>query len=302
MRKVDAGGGWPAIFYSFKKAREAGGFWKFYKALRSKNACKTCALGMGGQQGGMVNERGSFPEVCKKSMQAMASDMQAAITADFWTRHSLSDLQSWSPRQLEYAGRLIQPVLWERGARHFKTITWNEAFERITRKLKAIQPDESFWYFSGRSSNEAAFLLQLLARLYGTNNVNNCSYYCHQASGVGLNSSLGTGTATVTLDDLESADLAMIIGGNPASNHPRLLTSLMHLRKRGGRVIIINPVRELGMKKFRIPSSVYSLFFGSKIASDIIQPHIGGDLALLSGMSKVIVEMGSADTTFLQKH
>ncbi len=128
MRKVDSGGGWPAIFYSFAKARQAGGWWKFYKALRSKNTCKTCALGMGGQQGGMVNERGSFPEVCKKSMQAMASDMQPAITADFWSRHSISDLQGWSPRQLEYAGRLIQPVLWERGARHFKTITWNESF------------------------------------------------------------------------------------------------------------------------------------------------------------------------------
>jgi hypothetical protein len=101
MRKVDAGGGWPAILYSLTKARQAGGFWKFYKALRSKNTCKTCALGMGGQKGGMVNERGSFPEVCKKSMQAMASDMQAAITADFWSRHTVAELQSWSPRQLE---------------------------------------------------------------------------------------------------------------------------------------------------------------------------------------------------------
>ena len=302
MRKVDSGGGWPAIFYSFSKARQAGGFWKFYKALRSKNACKTCALGMGGQQGGMVNERGSFPEVCKKSMQAMASDMQPAITADFWARHSVADLQSWTPRQLEYAGRLIQPVLWERGARHFKTITWNESFDRITRKLKSIHPDQSFWYFSGRSSNEAAFLLQIMVRLYGTNNLNNCSYYCHQASGVGLNATLGTGTATVTLDDLEMSDCAMIIGGNPASNHPRLLTSLMHLRKRGGRVIVINPVRELGLKKFRIPSSVRSLLFGTKIASDIIQPHIGGDLALLSGMAKVVVELGAADSTYLQRH
>ncbi|MGN6548056.1 MAG: FdhF/YdeP family oxidoreductase [Aureliella sp.] len=302
MRKVDAGGGWPAILYSFTKARQAGGFWKFYKALRTKNACKTCALGMGGQKGGMVNERGSFPEVCKKSMQAMASDMQPAITADFWSRHSLIDLQSWTPRELEYAGRLIQPVLWERGARHFKTITWNEAFERITRKLKLISPDQSFWYFSGRSSNEAGFLLQLLARLYGTNNVNNCSYYCHQASGVGLNSSLGTGTATVSLDDLESADLAMIIGGNPASNHPRLLTSLMHLRKRGGKVIVINPVRELGLKKFRIPSSVYSLLFGSKIATHIVQPHIGGDLALLAGLAKATVELGAIDQPFVERH
>jgi molybdopterin-dependent oxidoreductase alpha subunit len=302
MRKVDSGGGWAAILYSFSKARQAGGFWKFYKALRSKNACKTCALGMGGQKGGMVNEHGSFPEVCKKSMQAMASDMQPAITADFWKRHSLSDLQAWTPRQLEYAGRLIQPLLYERGERHFRTITWKEALERIAAKLKQLTPDETFWYFSGRSSNEAGFLLQLLARLYGTNNVNNCSYYCHQASGVGLGSSLGTGTATVTLDDLEAADLAVIIGGNPASNHPRLMTSLAHLRKRGGKVIVINPVRELGLRKFRIPSQVTSLLFGSKIGTMFVQPHIGGDLALLSGVAKAVVELQAVDQRFVTEY
>ncbi|MCR9295704.1 MAG: molybdopterin-dependent oxidoreductase, partial [bacterium] len=155
---------------------------------------------------------------------------------------------------------------------------------------------------SGRSSNEAGFLLQLLARLYGTNNVNNCSYYCHQASGVGLSQTLGTGTATVTLDDLEECDLAMIIGGNPASNHPRLMTSLNHLRRRGGRVVVINPVRELGMMKFRIPSDWRSMLFSADIATDVIQPHIGGDLALLSGLAKVVVELGAADATFLQMH
>ncbi|MEO8270273.1 MAG: molybdopterin-dependent oxidoreductase, partial [Aureliella sp.] len=242
MRKVNNGGGWAAIRYSFKKAREAGGPWKLFKAMRSKNACKTCALGMGGQAGGMVNERGSFPEVCKKSIQAMASDMQPAITADFWSRHSLADLQQWTPRQLETSGRLIQPVLHTRGATHFKTITWNEAYERIESHLKTLAPDETFWYFSGRSSNEAGFLLQLAARLYGTNNVNNCSYYCHQASGVGLTTAIGSGTGTITLDDAEHADLVFIIGGNPASNHPRLMRTLMTVRRRGGKVIVINPV------------------------------------------------------------
>ncbi|MFN9789441.1 MAG: molybdopterin-dependent oxidoreductase, partial [Pirellulaceae bacterium] len=153
----------------------------------------------------------------------------------------------------------------------------------MVQHLAARSADESFWYFSGRSSNEAAFLLQLLARLHGTNNVNNCSYYCHQASGVGLNMALGTGTATVTLDDLESSDTVFVIGGNPASNHPRLMTSLMHLRRRRGKVIVINPVRELGMVRFKVPSDPWSLLFGTKIASHYVQPHIGGDLALLTG-------------------
>ena len=302
MRKVKNGGGWRAIRYTFSKAKEAGGVWKLYKALRTKNSCKTCALGMGGQAGGMVNERGSFPEVCKKSVQAMVSDMQPAITAEFWSRHSLAELQQWTPRKLEISGRLIQPVLYERGATHFRTVTWADAFDRIEHRLKRLTPDETFWYFSGRSSNEAGFLLQLMVRLYGTNNVNNCSYYCHQASGVGLNRSLGTGTATVTLDDLDRSDLAMIIGGNPASNHPRLMTSLNHLRRRGGKVIVINPVRELGLVKFRIPSDWRSMLFDAKIATHIVQPHIGGDLALFSGMAKAVVELGAEDKLYLEKH
>ena len=116
----------------------------------------------------------------------------------------------------------------ERG-RIFQPIAWEDALRRITEKLKSIAPRESFWYFSGRSSNEAGFLLQLFARLYGTNNVNNCSYYCHQASGVGLASSVGTGTATIVLEDLEHADLVFLIGGNPPSNHPRLMTTLKNV-------------------------------------------------------------------------
>jgi len=254
---------------------------------------------MGGQKGGMVNESGAFPEVCKKSMQAMASDMQPAITADFWNRHSVAEMQNWSPRQLETAGRLIQPVLFERGGSHFRPVAWKEALQRIEDCLKSIAPDQSFWYFSGRSSNEAGFLLQLVARLYGTNNVNNCSYYCHQASGVGLNKSLGTGTATVTLQDIDQCDLMFIIGGNPASNHPRLQTSLTHVRRRGGKVIVINPLRELGMVRFRIPSDLRSMFFKADIASHYYQPHIGGDLALLTGVAKAVVELGAIDRDFL---
>ena len=300
MRKVKNGGGWAAIRYTFSKAKEAGGLLKLWKAMRSKNACKTCALGMGGQSGGMVNEQGSFPEVCKKSLQAMVSDMQSAILPTFWDEHSLEELQRWTPRELEYAGRLIQPLLYTRGEDKYQPITWQDAYERIVAKLGSLEPDQTFWYFSGRSSNEAGFLLQLLARVYGTNNVNNCSYYCHQASGVGLNKSLGTGTATVTLEDLDHADLAMIIGGNPASNHPRLMTSLNHLRRRGGKVVVINPVRELGMRRFRIPSDWRSMLFRSEIATHYVQPHIGGDLALLSGIAKATVESGAIDQSFLE--
>ncbi|MCI0333215.1 MAG: FdhF/YdeP family oxidoreductase [Planctomycetes bacterium] len=302
MKKYKSGGGWPAVFYTWRKAREAGGLLKLWRAMRSKNACKTCALGMGGQRGGMVNELGHFPEVCKKSLQAMVADMQGAIRSDFWQRYSPRELQRLSPRELEACGRLVEPVLYTRESGRYTPISWDEALERIVAKLCATPADETFWYFSGRSSNEAGFLLQLFARLYGTNNVNNCSYYCHQASGVGLASVTGSGTATIQLEDLEHADLVFVIGGNPASNHPRLMRTLLHVRRRGGKVIVINPIVETGLVRFSVPSDIKSLLFGSNIASLYIQPHIGGDLALLTGVAKRVVELGAHDESYLENH
>ena len=300
--RVGSGGGLRAILYTWKKGREAGGIWKLYRALRSRNACKTCALGMGGQKGGMVNEAGSFPEVCKKSLQAMVADLQPGISPNFWKDHSIEQLQRLSPRELEHLGRLVHPIRYRRGATHYEPISWTDALETVGQYLRETPPDQTFWYFSGRSSNEAGFLLQLLARLYGTNNVNNCSFYCHQASGVGLQSSIGSGTATVRLEDLESADCVFLIGGNPASNHPRLMTSLMGLRRRGGQVIVVNPVRETGLIRFRVPSDPWSLLMGTKIASQYVMPHIGGDLALLWGIAKACGERDAWDLQFLASH
>jgi molybdopterin-dependent oxidoreductase alpha subunit len=302
MRKPTSGGGWQAIRYTLSKAREAGGFWKLWRAMRSKNACKTCALGMGGQKGGMVNEAGHFPEVCKKSLQAMVADMQGAIQPEFFRTYSVAQLQAFTPRELEACGRLTQPLLLGPGDSYYQPISWESAIERIVARLKAVDPDETFWYFSGRSSNEAGFLLQLFARLYGTNNVNNCSYYCHQASGVGLSSSIGTGAGTVQLDDIEHADLVFLIGGNPASNHPRLMRSLLTVRRRGGDCIVVNPIIETGLVNFRVPSDVRSLLFGSKIATHYVQPHIGGDLALLYGIAKRIDELGAVAEAFINEH
>src|SRR5213076_67508 len=119
MRKLKAGGGWQAVWYTFRKAREAGGLWKFWKAMRSKNACKTCALGMGGQAGGMVNEAGHFPEVCKKSLQAMAADMQGAVNESFFSTYSIPQMRAFSPRELEAAGRLTTPLVLAAGADYY---------------------------------------------------------------------------------------------------------------------------------------------------------------------------------------
>src|SRR5438105_3307986 len=143
VRKVKTGGGWPAVFYTLRKAREAGGLWKLWKAMRSKNACKTCALGMGGQAGGMVNEAGHFPEVCKKSLQAMVADMQGAIHGDFFGTYATAQLQAFSSRELEACGRLITPVVLTRGSDYYRPITWDDAYERIVAKLAATAADET---------------------------------------------------------------------------------------------------------------------------------------------------------------
>ena len=289
--KVTTGGGMRAVWYTFKKAREAGGVWALWKAMRSKNACKTCALGMGGQAGGMVNEAGHFPEVCKKSFQAMVADMQGAVKPAFFETYSIPQLRRFSPREMEHSGRLVQPVILDKGSQHYRPIEWAEAMERIATKLKATLPEQSFFYFSGRSSNEAGFLLQLFARLYGTNHVNNCSFYCHQASGVGLASVIGTGAGTIQLDDMENSDFVMLIGGNPASNHPRMMRTLMTVRRQGGKVVVVNPIIETGLVNFSVPSDPWALFFGAEIASTYVQPHVGGDLALVYGMMKRLREL-----------
>jgi molybdopterin-dependent oxidoreductase alpha subunit len=292
--RVRTGGGWRAVLYTLKKSRQAGGLWTFWKAMRSKNACKTCAVGMGGQSGGMVNEAGHFPEVCKKSFQAMVADMQGAVQPSFFETYSLPQLRAFTPHQLEHSGRLVQPVILEKGGQYYRPIAWSDALGRIAAKLKSTPVDESFFYFSGRSSNEAGFLLQLFARLYGTNHVNNCSFYCHQASGVGLASVIGTGAGTVKLDDMEHADLVFLIGGNPASNHPRLMRTLMMVRRSGGKVISINPIIETGTVNFSVPSDPWALLFGAEIASMHVQPHVGGDLAVVYGIMKRLRELAAA--------
>lgn len=267
--------------------------------MHSKNACKTCALGMGGQLGGMRNESGHFPEVCKKSLQAMTADMQGAIKPEFWTKYSIAQLQTLSPRELEHMGRLTQPVIAEPGATHYRPVSWDEALAKVSDSMRSTRPDRAFFYASGRSSNEAGFLLHVLARAYGSNHVNNCSFYCHQASGVGLKESIGVGTATVALEDLDSCDLVFLIGANPSSNHPRLMSTLAKLRERGGEIVVVNPLRETGLVNFKVPSIVKSLLFGTDIASLYVQPVIGGDIAFLLGLFKCLHESNSLDVDFL---
>lgn len=300
VKKGRPGGGFPAIRYTISKAFEVGPF-RLWAKMTSKNACKTCALGMGGQKGGMVNEAGQFPEVCKKSLQAQVADMKDAILPEFFDKTPLCELEKLTPKQAEDLGRLSFPVMLEEGADYFKAISWEAAMYYLESALKSTTPERAAFYSSGRSSNEAAFILQSFARVYGSNNVMNCSYYCHQASGVALKMAIGSGTATIELDDLKKCDLLVLVGANPASNHPRLMTLLAELRERGGKVIVINPLKEAGLERFFVPSRPLSLLMGSEIASSYIQPFAGGDLSLFVGALKAVLEEGLAKQDWLDQ-
>jgi molybdopterin-dependent oxidoreductase alpha subunit len=295
------GGGPKKVLYTMATISRMG-VGKAAKALTAKNACKACAYGMGGQRGGMTNELDEFPSVCNKSVQAQSTDIQPGIPHEIF-QHALADLQELTGREMEHLGRLDTPLFKRAGSDRFEPVGWDFALEHASARLAATDPKRSFFYSSGRSSNEAGFIFQLLARAYGTNNVNNCSYYCHQATSEGLATTIGKGTSSVELEDLTGADLIFVIGANPSSNHPRFIHMLKNCRERGGEVIVINPAKEPGLVKFAVPKSPSSMLKGgSEIASDYVQPRIGSDIALLKGIAKAVLECGYAAREFLAAH
>lgn len=299
--KPIVGGGMKKVLYTFEKVRDIG-VARATKALVSHNACKACGLGMGGQLGGMTNELGEFPAVCNKSVQAQSTDIQPPIPQEIF-EHSIAELKELNERELQSLGRLNTPLIKRRDSDRFEPVAWSDALALATERFKSTDPDRTFFYSSGRASNEAGFVLQLFARLFGTNNVNNCSYYCHQATGVALGNTIGTGTSTVELADLGGCDLMFVIGANPASNHPRLLHQLKALRDRGGHVVVINPAREPGLVRFAVPKSPGSMITGGTwIASEYLQPRIGSDVALLQGIAKAVLERDAIDRTFIDAH
>ncbi|MCG8443483.1 MAG: FdhF/YdeP family oxidoreductase, partial [Caulobacterales bacterium] len=301
MTSQPIGGGAKKVLYTLETVGRIG-VGKAAKALNSKNACKACAYGMGGQAGGMTNEEGEFPSVCNKSVQAQSTDIQPAIPREIFD-HPLSELRELDARDLEHLGRLGAPIHKPAGGERYREVGWDEAMDLAAARLRAVSADRTFFYSSGRSSNEAGFLFQLLARVYGTNNVSNCSYYCHQATSEALGSTIGTGTSTVELADLGLCDFIFVIGANPSSNHPRFIHKLKACRERGGHVVIINPAREPGLVKFAVPKSPRSMLAGgSEIASRYLQPRVGQDIALLKGLAKALLEARGEDRAFISDH
>ncbi|MEZ4987757.1 MAG: FdhF/YdeP family oxidoreductase [Saprospiraceae bacterium] len=233
------------------------------------------------------DERSRIGEYCENGIKAIAEEAQKkVIGADFFAQHSVEELANWSDFKLGKAGRLAAPLVLHAGDSHYSPIAWEEAFSLIAQRLKGLStPDEAVFYTSGRTSNEAAFMYQLFVRSFGTNNMPDCSNMCHESSGVGLGSTIGIGKGTVTLEDLHRSDLIIVIGQNPGTNHPRMLSALEKCKLNGGKIIAINPLEEAGLLNFTDPKRPGKVLTGGTQLTDLyLQVAINGDVALLKAI------------------
>lgn len=295
------GGGMPVIQYWAEHTLSPHGL-RLWKTLFHKSACLSCAWGAGGQKGGFVNEEGESLQRCAKSVEAIASELQPAIAPHFFTQYSIDELQQLTSEQANNLGRLSFPVILRAGSSHYERISWNEVYE-IAEAAMRKTAERVASYSSGRSSNEAAYLLQLMMRALGSNNLADCSDLCHAASTVGLKQMFGSGTSMVSLEGLQKADCVVLIGSNAPANHPRLMNELIKLRERGGKVVIINPTVEVGLVKFASPAHpIQSLLGGSSISSLYLQPIPGSDVALFIGIQKALIEQKCIQTEYLNAH
>src|SRR6266478_7429325 len=233
----------------------------------------------------------SHAEFCENGAKHVADEATTKrVTPEFFARWSVADLAEQSDHWLGQQGRLTSPMVLRSGATHYEKISWDEAFALLARQLNSLNhPDEAIFYTSGRTSNEAAFLYQLFVRQFGTNNLPDCSNMCHESSGTGMKETLGFGKGTVTLADFDLADAIFVIGQNPGTNHPRMLTSLLHAKRRGCKIVHINPLPETGLTRFKHPQEVWTwLGAGTKLADLFMQVRVNGDVALLKGIMKEV--------------
>ncbi|HEX8747521.1 MAG TPA: FdhF/YdeP family oxidoreductase, partial [Pyrinomonadaceae bacterium] len=235
----------------------------------------------------------SHAEFCENGAKHVADEAtQSRVTPEFFRKWSVADLSLKSDYWLGKQGRITHPMMLRAGATHYEPVSWEEAFELVARELNALaSPDEAIFYTSGRTSNEAAFLYQLFVRQLGTNNLPDCSNMCHESSGSALTETIGIGKGTVTLRDFELADSIFIIGQNPGTNHPRMLSTLQAAKRRGCTIVHINPLPETGLNRFKHPQEVFRILGqGTELADLFLQVSINGDVALLKGIMKEVLE------------
>ncbi|MGB3776242.1 MAG: FdhF/YdeP family oxidoreductase [Leeuwenhoekiella sp.] len=284
--------GAPAVAVSMKHVFTAMGPVRGSKALLNLNQkggidCPGCAWP------DPDDERSAVAEYCENGAKAIAEEATSKkVEADFFAENSVYDLSLLSDYEIGKEGRIAQPMYLPQGATHYQEITWDGAFELIAKHLNGLNtPDEAIFYTSGRTSNEAAFLYQLFVREYGTNNLPDCSNMCHESTSTALSESIGIGKGTVKLEDFYEAEVIMIMGQNPGTNHPRMLSALQKGKRNGATIIAVNPIVETGLLAFSNPQEAKGLLGISTPITDIyLQVHINGDLALLQAIAKLLLE------------
>ena len=283
--------GLPAILSSFQQVFGEAGIPRGLKALANLNQkggfdCPSCAWP------DPDDERSGVAEYCENGAKAIAEEATTKrLTADFFRNNAVAALAGLTDYEIGRKGRIAEPMFLPKGATHYQPITWEDAFQLIARHLNDLpSPDEAIFYTSGRTSNEAAFLYQLFVREYGTNNLPDCSNMCHESSGVALGESLGIGKGSVKLEDFYQAEVIIIMGQNPGTNHPRMLTALQKAKAAGACIISINPLPETGLMAFTNPQTVKGLLGKSTHLTDIFLPvKLNGDMALLQAIELLLL-------------
>jgi len=246
----------------------------------------------------------STAEFCENGAKAVAEEATLRrVTRAFFAEHPIAELATRSDYWLGQQGRLVEPMHRPRGATHYVPISWDDAFTLIADRLRALpSPDAASFYTSGRASNEAAFLYQLMVRRFGTNNLPDCSNMCHESSGAALAHSIGIGKGSVHLEDLYAADLILVVGQNPGTNHPRMLTALEKAKRNGAHIVTVNPLDEAGLRRFHNPQSPVSLVKGTELADEFLQIRLSGDQALFAALAKLTIDAGAVDEDFVATH
>ncbi|MGC7094066.1 FdhF/YdeP family oxidoreductase [Amycolatopsis lurida] len=286
--------GLPGVLVSLKRGQEQMGAGRTVRALRVLNQregfdCPGCAWPEPREADG---EHRKLAEFCENGAKAVAEEAtKRRVGREFFAAHSLEELDGRTEYWLGQQGRLTEPMVLREGGTHYEPISWDDAFDLVASHLRGLaSPDEALFYTSGRTSNEAAFVYQLMVRSFGTNNLPDCSNMCHESSGAALSATTGIGKGSVSLADIHKSDLIVVVGQNPGTNHPRMLSALEEAKSRGAKVVAVNPLPEAGLMRFKNPQNVRGLVGkGSPLADEFAQIRLGGDLAFFQAIGHLLL-------------